>query len=147
ADGRLGGLEDTDGDAGLEQTELLELLRLLEQRWRQPMKRLETGAAVAVEADVLPIDDAALAVAVEWNGEPREVERVAMHVGDHLIRRSRRHFVRRRADLEGGHLDLWLGQERPDELLDVPSRHQGLVTLDVQVHVGGAALGDLPDAI
>jgi len=86
-------------------------------------------------------------VAIEGDGQPGEVEGVAVHVGHDLVRGAALHLVGRGPDLESGDLDLGLLEEWAHQRLDVPSGHQRLVALDVDVYVGHPRARDLPQPV
>src|SRR6266508_1871447 len=87
ADGGVTSLQDADRYAVLEETQLLEVLGALQGRGRERVEGVEDGAPVSVHAHVLPVNDLARPVAIEGNGQPGEVEGIAVDVGDHLVRR------------------------------------------------------------
>src|SRR5262250_3426807 len=147
ADGGLARLEHPDRDAVLEKAKLLELLRLLQRRRRQRVEHLEHRAAVCVHADVLPVYDVAAVVAIAGNGQPGEVERVAVTVRHHLVRGARGDFLRRGADLERGDLDFGLQEEWPHHRLEMARGHERLVALNVDVDVGHARARNFPQAV
>src|SRR6266496_2223165 len=57
------------------------------RRGRERVEGVEDGAPVGIHAHVLPVHDLPRPVAIEGNGQPGEVEGIAVHVGDHLVRR------------------------------------------------------------
>src|SRR3989441_882814 len=110
------------------------------------MEGLEGGAPVGVETDVL-VDRRADAVAVVGDREFREVERVAGGVDHDLVDARQRLLGIGRADLERAHLRVGVRAERRDEPCHVAGRDERLVTLHVDVDVGGPALRHFPHAI
>src|SRR4030095_4260015 len=77
----LVGLDDAGRDAVLAQAERLELLGTLEGRGRQGVEALQHGAAIRVQAGVLPVHDVAASVAVAGDGEAGEGEGGGAGVG------------------------------------------------------------------
>src|SRR5215472_13719031 len=146
ADRRLRGLDDHDVDPVLEEPQLLELLRELERRLREPMEGLERRLAIRIEALML---EAHYADPVPIVGDRvlREIERAPVHAADDLVHIRVRGLLRRQADLQRAHLRGGSVAERAHQEPDVLGREQGLVALHVHVHVRGAALRDLPDPI
>src|SRR5439155_13938603 len=146
SDRGLVGLDVRDRGPVLEESQLLELLGDLERRGWQEVEGLERGAPVGVEADVLEASDAS-SVAVVRDRVLREVERPAVGGADDLVHVRVVRLVGQEPDLERRHLGARALPERRDEERDVARRDQRLVALDVHVHVGGARLRDLPDAV
>src|SRR5512134_2505490 len=68
AHGGLVGLGHPDGDAVLEEAELLQALRALERGAWQRVVGVEHGTAIRVETHVLPVGHAPGAVAIERDG-------------------------------------------------------------------------------
>ena len=144
-------LGDLDAKAPLQRAQLLELLRLLERRRREPGEAEQEVAPVRVQPDVLVAERAAGASAVAMVGQraAREVERVAVAVGDHL------HHVRvRRAPRACGSAVLIVaigsaavGAQRRDRRLDHRRVEQRQVALHVDDHVGVERARHLGDAV
>jgi hypothetical protein len=131
----------------LEETKLLEILGTLQRRVGKGVEGVEDGPPIGVHAHVLPVHDVARLVTIEGNGQPGEVEGIAVHVGHHLVRGAALHLVGRGPDLEGGDLDLGLLEEWPHQRLDVSGGHERLVSLDVHVDVGHPRPRDLPQPV
>ena len=140
------GLSHGDADAVLEKAQLLEPLGLLERRGRQAVERVQRGLAVGVEADVLVAHGPA-PVAVERDPVLREIERAAAGAEHDLVDLPRVDLVRRGPDAQRADQRVGRRAERLDQARHVIGRDERLVALDVDVHVGGPALRDLPDAV
>ena len=147
AHGGLVGLDHADGDAVLEQAQLLELLGALEGGGRQRVEALQRGAPIRVHAGVLPVDDVAAVVAVAGDRQAREVERVAAHVGDDLVGGAGGHFLGSGPDLQRRDLHRRVLGEGAHEPLDVTDGHQRLVPLDVHVDIRLVRSRHLPQPV
>jgi len=129
------GLGYVDVDVVFEQAELFEAFDLFEIcRWERG-EPLEGGAAVGVEAEMLPAGGS-VAVAVVRDGGAGEVEGAAVWCGDDFDYVGVGEAVIRAADFEGGNSDLG-ASERVEQGFDVAGLEEGFVGLDVDVDVGG----------
>jgi hypothetical protein len=149
ADGVVLGGGDVEGEAVFEEAELLETLGALEGAGRELGEAVEGGAAIGVEADVLPVLGMGLVasfVPIVGDGGAREVKGAAVGGGDDLDRVGIGDVLFRAGDLEGRDVDVGVleGCEQGGEVLGL---EQGLVALDVDVDLGGEALGDGVDAV
>jgi hypothetical protein len=113
----------------LEEAKLLEVLGALQRRVGKGVEGIEDGAPIGVHAHVLPVHDVARLVTIEGNGQPGEVEGIAVHVGHHLVRGLRLCTssgvarILRVVTWTSGLLEEW-----PDERLDVSGGHERLVS-------------------
>lgn len=134
-----------DVDAVVEETELFETLDLFEPGGREGGEFLERGFAVGVDAEVLAVSGKA-SVAIEGDGGAGEVEGAVVAGGDDFDGVGIVDVGGGAADGEGGDLDLG-ALEQLQHGCEVAGGEEGLVSLDVDVNVGGDGLGDGIDAV
>lgn len=132
--GVCGGFGYVDVDVVFEQAELLEAFDLFERRGWERGEALESGAAVGVEAKVLPAG-CAEHVTVVRDGGAGEVERVAVWGGDYFDYVGVGEAGVRAADFERGYGDFGAG-EGVEQGFDVAGLEEWFVGLDVDVDVG-----------
>ncbi len=137
---------DVDVDAVFEPAELFETLDDFQLAGGQGRELLQGGAAVGVEADVLPVAGVAGGVAVKWNGGAGEVKRATIGGGDDFDGVGVVDVLRRAGGFDGGDLDVF-ALEGEQQGGDVGGLQEGFVALDVDVDVGGEVLRDGVEAV
>ena len=144
-DGVVVDLGDVEGEAVFEPLELFEALGGFESAGSEVGEAVEGVAAIGVEAEVLP-ELGLGAVAVERDGGAGEVEGAAVVGGYDFDGVGVVAVFGRAGDFEGGEVDVLVG-EGAEEGGDVFGAEEGFIALDVDVEVGGDALGDGVDAV
>lgn len=135
-----------DGDAVVEEAELLKALDALDPRRRKSGEGVESGFAIGVDAEMFAIAGEAGGIAVVGDGGAGEVEGAVVGGGDDLDGVGIGDVVGRTADGKGGYLDIGAVKEL-EERGEMLGREERLVALDVDVDVGGDGLSDGVDAI
>jgi hypothetical protein len=134
-----------DVDAVVEETELFEALDAFEPGRREGGEPIEGGFAVGVDAEVLAIAGET-AIAIEGNGGAREVQGAVVVGGNDLDGVGIVDVGSGATDGEG--CDLNLGAlEELEQGHEVQRGEERLVSLDVDVDVGGDGLGDGVDTV
>jgi hypothetical protein len=135
-----------EGDVVFQEAELLQALGLFEDGGGEGGEAFERGAAIGVEAEVLPVRSLAAGVTVKGNGRAGEVERATIGGGNDFDGVGVGDVFRRAGDFEGGDLDVRSGEGCEDGG-DVFWLEQGFIALDVDVNVGGDGAGGGEEAV
>jgi hypothetical protein len=144
-DGVTGSSGDVDGDAVVKEAELFEPLDPFEPGGREGGESVEGRFAIGVDAEVFAITGKT-AIAIEGDGGAREVEGAVIVGGDDFDGVGIMDVGGGAADGKG--CDLNLGAlEELQQRHEVLRREERLVSLDVDVDVGGDGLGDGVDTV
>ena len=134
-----------DRDAVVEETQLFEALDSFEPGRREGGESVEGRFAIGVDAEVFAITGKT-AIAIEGDGGAREVEGAVIVGGDDFDGVGIMDVGGGAADGKG--CDLNLGAlEELQQRHEVLRREERLVSLDVDVDVGGDGLGDGVDTV